>query len=806
MSHSQMLPSQWAQLYVTGVIAVGFVTVTHSLLAFSTEPVTYHWFALAGLTLLSGTFTIRVPTIPARLSVSETFVFATVLLFGPAHATVIVVLDSLIISLWLKQRSRRFMRILFNMAAPSISIWLAAQTFYWLSGIPPLSQQVQPVLGLIAPLFASAIVYFLLNSFLIAGAIAFEKRLSPLEIWRQNFLWLSLNYLSGASAAALLLPYLQAGYDEFFKILSLLLPLLLISYLTFKTAMGRVEDANLHLSKLNELYLSTIETLAMAIDAKDQITHGHIRRVQFLAIGLAKSIGIRDDLHIKAIEAASLLHDMGKLAVPEYILNKPGPLTPAEFERMKLHASVGADILSAIEFPYPVVPIVRHHHENWDGTGYPDGLSGSMIPVGARVLAVADCFDALTSDRPYRPRLSHAEALQILRDRRGSMYDPLVVDTFAQIYATILPPSDELDSKPFGLHEIARGAVEHDADLANTRLHDISASTEEMLVLYDLARELTGQLDLADAAELIARYLRRIVPSTLAVLYLYDEPTDEIIGVHEAGDNADHFRGVRIPRGQRLSGWVAANRQTIVNSDPYLDFGEVARSITPRLRSCLSTPLLAGERLIGVLSMYSTKTEAFTKDHRRIVEALSHQVAHTVAYATRAANQRPHQDVEPLTAALIPSYQLQLAIDTALATTDAPSSFAVIHIAWDTKVKSAFSHVETDRPHASISAALETLARRALRNTDVLAHYGPSELVALLRHTERDAGLLICQRVASELAYVYSHLEQLGHELRLRIGLSCGPQQGDTLERLVEEAKRESSMVSKEQLRPPSVH
>ena len=131
--------------------------------------------------------------------------------------------------------------------------------------------------------------------------------------------------------------------------------------------MGRVEDTNKHLSELNTLYMSTIETLAMAIDAKDQITHGHIRRVQHYAVALAKGIGIKDPAHIRAIEAASLLHDMGKLAVPEYILNKPGPLTPAEFEKMKLHASVGADILSAIDFPYPVVPIVRHHHESWDG-------------------------------------------------------------------------------------------------------------------------------------------------------------------------------------------------------------------------------------------------------------------------------------------------------------------------------------------------------------------------------------------------------------------------------------------------------
>ena len=191
------------------------------------------------------------------------------------------------------------------------------------------------------------------------------------------------------------------------------------------------------MAQVNNLYLSTIETLAMAVDAKDQITHGHIRRVQVYAVELAQRLGVNDDRQLKAIEAAALLHDMGKLAIPEHILNKPGKLTAAEFETMKRHAAIGADLLSSIRFPYPVVPIVRHHHENWNGKGYPTGISGTDIPLGARILAVVDCFDALNSDRPYRPRLDPDEAFTILKDRRGTMYDPLVVDTFIAAYPEI---------------------------------------------------------------------------------------------------------------------------------------------------------------------------------------------------------------------------------------------------------------------------------------------------------------------------------------------------------------------------------
>jgi putative nucleotidyltransferase with HDIG domain len=278
--------------------------------------------------------------------------------------------------------------------------------------------------------------YFLLNSTLVAIALAFEQGTNAVRLWWNNFPWFSLNYFGGVSAAALLVSYTRS-ID--IGAISVILPLLLISYLTYHTSLGRVQDAQRHVDQLNELFLSTVEALAMAVDAKDQITHGHIRRVQVYAVELAKRLGVSDESHLSAIETAALLHDMGKLAIPEHILNKPGPLTEAEFETMKCHSEIGADLLSSIRFPYPVVPIVRHHHEQWEGTGYPARISGTDIPLGARILAVVDCFDALTSDRPYRQRLSREDAFTILRARRGKAYDPLVVDSFIENWADIAP-------------------------------------------------------------------------------------------------------------------------------------------------------------------------------------------------------------------------------------------------------------------------------------------------------------------------------------------------------------------------------
>ena len=423
-------------LYVALVSGAGFAVILHSLGWLYGADNRNSWILLAALTLLSGSATIKLPSVPATISISETFVFTSVLLHGPAAGALIVAFDGLIISCWFSKGRRDLLRVLFNMAAPALSIFLSATVYYSFPNVYPLLYSSLKLGDLIQPLALFTLVHFLVNSWLIAFAVHFETGRKPFDVWRNDFLWLSLNYFGGASVSALFAVYTR---DVDVLYISIIIPLLLILYFTFKIPMARVEDTNRHLGILNTLYLSTIETLAMAIDAKDQVTHGHIRRVQTYAIGLAKSLHVDDIGLLHAIQASALLHDMGKLAIPEHILNKPGKLSPAEFEKMKLHASIGADLLSGIEFPYPVVPIVRHHHENWDGTGYPSGLKGTEIPLGARILAVVDCFDALTSDRPYRPRLSNQQANSILLERRGTMYDPLVVDTFLRIYPTLAP-------------------------------------------------------------------------------------------------------------------------------------------------------------------------------------------------------------------------------------------------------------------------------------------------------------------------------------------------------------------------------
>lgn len=628
------------QMYLWVVVCCGVAAVAHAVRTLWVSPVDLQWFILAGLTLLSGSFTVRIPGVPARLSVSETFVFAAVLLYGPAAATVIVVLDSLVISLWLRGQSRRGARVLFNMAAPAVAISLAGELFFLLADVPPLSQRKQEILTLVLPLFALAVCYFLLNSFFIAAAVAFQRHAHMFAVWRENFLWISLNYFSGASVAALLLPFLQSRESPFLQVIGVFLPLLLISYLTFKTALGRVEDANLHLAELNKLYLSTIETLAMAIDAKDQITHGHIRRVQLYAVKLAKTMGVNDPRQIQAIEAAALLHDMGKLAVPEYILNKPGPLTTAEFERMKLHASVGADILSAIDFPYPVVPIVRHHHENWNGSGYPSGLAGAEIPIGARILSVVDCFDALTSDRPYRPRLSDKEALRILYERRGNMYDPLVVDAFVRLYPDLVTDT-QAPPEAVALAKITTPASdqgERSPAPPDTPLEKIAETQSETLGLLQLSQELATLNSSSQMAETILRRIRHLVPASLAAAFFVDEARQDLYVACVVGENEGLVAGLRIGLGSRLTGWVAANQRCIRNSDAVLDLGGAARSATPRLRSCMAIPVVSQGNCVAVVTLYSAYANAFSEEQERVVGTIVSHSAPALAAALRPSD------------------------------------------------------------------------------------------------------------------------------------------------------------------------
>jgi putative nucleotidyltransferase with HDIG domain len=579
-----------AALTLVGAAIVGYAAVAAGRTAFPLEAI-----AFGVLSMIAGRFPLRVPGSNAWLSISDTFFMTSALMFGPAPATLAIALDSLVLSYGCNSKLSRF---LFNGSAPAVAFWIGAQVYASLSGAGPLYGATPDLDGLLLPLAGFAGIYFLLNSGLTAIAVALEKNMSPIRVWREQFAVVSLNYLAAASAAFVLVAIAQ--FVSFAAVVAVL-PLIVIIHFAMRSWTGRVEDAERHVAEIDKLYLSTVGALSSAIEAKDGVTSSHIHRVQYYAMALARAMGGLDDKTLKAIEAAALLHDTGKLAVPERILNKPGKLTPAEFETMKLHVDAGADILSTIDFPYPVVPIVRAHHENWDGTGYPNRLKGAEIPIGARILSVVDCYDALTSDRPYRPAMSDADALAIIRERRGTMYDPDVVELFERVCLNLAPPV----LKP----QLQKAVQRITAAQAHAAVRAVDAkpmvASDSMHALAHLARIVSGRPTAADVASLIWAHVRPTVPNATCAFFL-DQPAGSGLSVRfAAGDGSTALQGLTMVVGERVTGWVAEHRQAIVNSNADLDLGPEAAFLG--LRYCVALPLATDGRMAGVFTLYSAE-------------------------------------------------------------------------------------------------------------------------------------------------------------------------------------------------------
>src|SRR5260370_30345443 len=289
-------------------------------------------------------------------------------------------------------------------------------------------------------LMVAALVFFLANTLPISVVIALTEAKSSRKVWGGCYFWSFPYYLVGGAAVGLVeIVNRWAGWETSLLVLHLIYWV----YRSYRLYLGRleaekerVEVEKRHVEQIASLNMRTIEALALAIEAKDHTTHTHLQRVRTYAVEVARELNLAEE-QIEALRAAALLHDIGKLAVPEQIINKPGKLTPEEFEKMKVHPLVGAEILDRVAFPYPVAPIVRAHHERWDGTGYPPGLSGEQVPVGARILAAVDCLDALASHRQYRPALPLGEAMAKVKEKSGKWFDPQVVEILEDRYVEL---------------------------------------------------------------------------------------------------------------------------------------------------------------------------------------------------------------------------------------------------------------------------------------------------------------------------------------------------------------------------------
>jgi putative nucleotidyltransferase with HDIG domain len=528
-------------------------------------------------------------------------------------------------------------QLAFNIASVTLAVAASYEVFYW-HLIRSWNSSV-PIL-----LICSAATMFLVNTLSVSGIIAVTERKNLWLVWRDNFLWTASHHLVGAAiAAAYNLENQYFGWEA----VVLTVPVIYFVYRSYALHLERLEAAKQHTQEIGDLHWRAIEALALAIDAKDETTHNHLLRVKVYATEIGRELNMSED-QMQALQAAALLHDIGKLAVPEYIISKPGKLTREEFEKMKIHPVVGAEILDRVRFPYPVVPIVRSHHERWDGKGYPEGLSGEDIPLGARILAAVDCLDALASDRQYRRALPLDKAMEIVAGDSGTAFDPRIVAVLQKRYveleklATSLPRPDETllsknikierGSAPGAGFAESENTVPAKSDEVDVIL-SVESAVRELRGLLSISEEFGGALSIDETFALLATRLKRMVPyDTIAV---FAANSRVLTPKFVCGEDASAFAVMVIPYGEGLSGWVCENRKPIANGNPGVEPGYGGG----RLYSALSVPLEAGDRLVGALTLYSRSPNAFRAEDLHMMMAASTLFA--IALANMAQTKIP---------------------------------------------------------------------------------------------------------------------------------------------------------------------
>jgi putative nucleotidyltransferase with HDIG domain len=462
--------------------------------------------------------------------------------------------------------------------------------------------------------------YFVTTSGLVAAVISATEGKSFFVVWRTSYLWAFPYYLLGAATAGL---FSIAQKHLGWQTSMLVVPVVYLVYRSYRMHLGRLEEQKKHAEETAALHLRTIESLALAIEAKDHTTHDHLQRVQVYAVEIAKELKL-SETELQAVRAASLLHDIGKIAVPEHIICKPGKLTPEEFEKMKIHPVVGAEILARAQFPYPVAPIVHSHHEKWDGSGYPDGLKGSEIPMGARILSAVDFLDALASDRQYRRALPLGKAMEMVVEQSGRAFDPVVVAILQKRYVELeqLARCSQVESLSLSTDiKIQRGAAPdagfEEPAASNASLKPAAASSvggwREMSETLQL---LSGVLSPKDAFAVFACRLRELVPAD--GIAIYSRSGGKLTTQFAWGPCADVLRRVELTPGEGVSGWVAANGKSILNGNASADVPG-----WPELQSVLAIPIGRDADNAGVAAIYSTKADAFTPTELRELISLS---------------------------------------------------------------------------------------------------------------------------------------------------------------------------------------
>jgi diguanylate cyclase (GGDEF)-like protein/putative nucleotidyltransferase with HDIG domain len=793
--------SKRATAFITTTAVIGMVVVAHSVWYWNSANLTRFFCYLLIATLASG-LKIQLPGIDGTMSVNFLFILLGVLEMSLPETLAIGCTASLAQCVWSSRRNTDPAKVLFNVfSMMANAIALSYFAFH----------RLERILGENTPLLliVTALVFFLANTLPVTIIISMTEGKSPRKVWSECYFWTFPYYLVGA-ALIFFVDFINrhTGWQTTLMVL----PIVYWVYRSYRLYLGRleaekvqVETERRHAEDVARLHLRTIEALALAIEAKDHTTHRHLQRVRVYAVEIAKELGFSPE-EIEALRAAALLHDIGKLAIPEHIINKPGRLTPEEFEKMKIHPIVGAEILERVAFPYPVAPIVRSHHERWDGSGYPDGLKGEEIPRGARVLAAVDCLDALASHRQYRSAVPLEAAIEAVTGMSGSSFDPAVVEILQRRYRELesLAHSSE-DAVAPGLSVQVRvdkgarpaiGFEQSGGSPANETdfLSSIASARQEAQTMFELSQDLGNSLSLGETLSVLSVRLRKLVPYDSMAVFLSKE--GRLIPELVSGDNFRLLSSLNINVGEGICGWVAENRKPIVNGDPTMEAGytpDPAKFTTQR--SVLAVPLEGLNGVVGVLAMYGADKDAFTADHLRILLAISSKIALSMENALKYQQAESSATTDYLTG-LPNARSLFVHLSRELARCRRTgTSLAVMVCDLDNfkQINDLYGHLEGDNLLKDFGAHLS----ETCRGYDYVARMGGDEFVIVAPGLNQDTSIEKARRL-NQLA-IDAGRQIAGRNLvSLSVGTAFCPQDGFDVERLLAEADRR--MYSMKQL------
>jgi diguanylate cyclase (GGDEF)-like protein/putative nucleotidyltransferase with HDIG domain len=773
-----------ARLYVTSVIVLSI-----ALLVASVPEATFQQPLLfVGLLVLSSATAALKVHLPlttggSTMSVSYAVDFASLLLLGP-HETMLIAAGSAFSQCNLNRKERNpFYRTAFSAASLVITVSGAGLAFMMLGGTPSHTP-----LMVARPLVGAATVYFLLNTGLVATAIALSTRSGLVATWHNNFLWSAPSYFVGAGTAAVAAWFVEhAGL----WVAPFTFAPMYLTYRTYRVYMGRIEDEQRHVQQTSDLHLATIEALARAIDAKDQTTQMHIRRVQHCAAGLAKAAGLSES-EIQGVKTAALLHDIGKLAVPEHILSKPGPLTPEEFQKIRIHPQVGAEIIAAVPFPYPVAPLILSHHERWDGKGYPQGIAGDAIPVGARILTIVDYYDAVTTERPYHKALSNESAIGLLRHESGLALDPKLVPIFIDLLPSLIADADALwhdASGPAPIQAVATGttAVGLVPNTTANAFENIALAHREIYALYEIAQSMGTSLGVADTMALISSKISKIVPWTGCALFLYSEDSETLKCRFAAGADTPRLLNAVLPICHGLSGWVARNKKALVNADPRVTFDALGLPNPVDLKSAIICPLHFNDAFIGCLSLYHSQPNRYTEDHRRLLERIGEQAGAVIHNSIVFEQTQEDSLTDPLTG--LPNRRsmfVQLSRELSRAERlKSELGIIVMDVDGFKSINDTYGHNVGDHALREVASALQG----ALRTYDLCVRYAGDEFIVVLADCSREEAELKRRELQARVSEIELEVRP-GKRLRLAVsaGAAVFPQDGLTYETLLADA------------------